>query len=210
MRWRKWQGRWGCYGDLCLSLPTMPPFFSAGFTTPSVEERPGKEFKDVHEAHCPTAQWGGASKTALGQFSHFPQNSSAGWHILAIPQMHRVSLRVLTHKWAKSSKTCCIHLQKKKSLVRRRRENTSAKILCLNHVIFKVFPKPCYDSMIQWRHFKLQIIGKRAVQLTELTHILTMGDMACRFLSSIYSQYYLFSIWPLHPSFSPLKYISLQ
>lgn len=108
------RGLWDRTGDLCLLLPTMPPFFSAGFTTPSVEEWPGKEFKDVHEPHCPTAQWGGASKTALGQFSHFPQNSSAGWHILAIPQMHWVSLRVLTHKWAKSSKTCCIHLQKKK------------------------------------------------------------------------------------------------
>lgn len=41
---------------LCLSLPTIPPFISAGFTTPSVEEWPGKGLKDAHGPYCPTAQ----------------------------------------------------------------------------------------------------------------------------------------------------------
>lgn len=47
----------GRTGDLCLSLPTIPPFILVGFTTPSPQQLSEEEF--------PT--------TAVGQFPHFPQ-----------------------------------------------------------------------------------------------------------------------------------------
>lgn len=175
-----------------MPLPTIPPPIShEGLVSPFPTQR-GDVGRDArmlmdHTAQQLSEKW--FPTTALGQFPRFPQNSSAGWHILAIiPQMCRVSLHVLNHRWVKPSKTHCIHRQKN-TLLRRSRQNTTAKSLGM--------------------HFKLQSLGKKGCKANRANPYYTRGDTIPEvFIQNLFPNFfYLRFNLSTHFSF---KYISLQ